>query len=715
MVRNYKKKTNRGETSEKTITLAVKAVIKKQKSIRQAALDFNIKKSTLFSRVKLFKLKHGNVNLDDSGQESSLDDENEKKSAYATRQIFSIQEENQLEKYLIHSSKINYGLTYLNTRKLAYEFALQLGKKIPNSWSENGKAGRDWMLNFMKRHRKLSHRKPENTSLARASAFNKHNVERFFENLISLQNKYKFSPDRILNTDETGVTTVLPAPKVIAPAGQKQVGQIVSGERGTLVTFCGIVSATGVAIPPVYIFPRQRIKEEYLYGSVTGAVALGSKTGWMTTELFPVLLKHIIKYTNCTTENPILLIIDNHGTHISLEAINYSRANGIVLLSLPPHSTHRMQPLDVCVYGPFKSRCKVAFNDYISANPGKTIRIQDIARLTADPYLQSFSPNNIVKGFQRSGIWPINRLIFTDEDFLGAEATDRPDPNISQLPECDVSHSDISLLNTEKTIKNQEVDNCEESGSKCIVSNSTQVLGLVKSIVEEIFNNSLKTVHNVTSLEEIIQIIKPYPKAAPRKKKRNSRTGCSRIFTDSVEKNRLEQIEMERNKKEAAKQVKKQVFPDESKVKQKTNIRRIKKVDSSESSDSEIEMKKPRYHLSDSDFLSESEDNDDLQLLLDDEDINKDDYLLVRFPTKRNVKYYVGLVVESNVHADEFEVKFLRKKKTYGFCFPDVEDIATVLRSDVVSKLPPPTSMKATSRLSSYIKFDVNFANYNIQ
>ncbi|XP_018577883.1 uncharacterized protein LOC108916159 [Anoplophora glabripennis] len=321
----------------------------------------------------------------------------------------------------------------------------RLDKKIPNSWSENGYAERDWMLSFMKRHTKLSHRKPENTSRARASAFNKHNVAQFFENLNSLQGKYRFMPDRILNTDESGISTVLQAPKVIAPTGQKQVGQIVSGERGTLVTFCGIVSATEAAIPPIYIFPRQRIKQEYLYVSPTGAIALGSKTGWMTTELFPAVLGHIKKYTYCTVENPILLIIDNHGTHVSLESINYSRANGIVLLSLPPHSTYRMQPLDICIYGPFKSRCKVAFNDYMGTNPGKAVRIQDIARLTADAYLQSFCPNNIVKGFKRSGIWPINHLVFTDEDFLPVESTNRVDYSLSQLPEYEISQNNINM------------------------------------------------------------------------------------------------------------------------------------------------------------------------------------------------------------------------------------------------------------------------------
>lgn len=390
--------------------------------------------------------------------------------------------------------------------------------------------------------------------------------------------------------------------------------------------------------------------------------------------------------------------MDNHGTHISLEAINYSRENGIVLLSLPPHSTHRMQPLDICVYGPFKSRCKVAFNDYISTNPGKAVRIQDIARLTTDAYLQSFCPNNIVKGFNRSGIWPINRLVFTDEDFLAAEATDRPDPNLAPLPECDVSQNDISMLTS-------EVHNYEANGNSASESKLT-AFTIVNSIVEEILNNTFKSVHKVRSLEEVIQTIRPYPKAGPRKIKTNPRTGSSRIYTDSAEKTRLEQIQLDKNKKEAAKKVKRQVFPKRQKM---------KKIYSSESSDSEIETKKPRIYSSDSDFQSESEDNESLQILLDDENINKDDYLLVKFPTKRNLKYYVGLVVGINDHNDEYEVKFLRKKNPYGFCFPDVDDLGAVLRTDIVSKIPKPTSIKGTSRLSSYIKFDVNFANFNVQ
>lgn len=222
---------------------------------------------------------------------------------------------------------------------------MQVAKVFPLQWHENKVAGIEWMRSFMKRHPKLSLRKPENTSIARASAFNKYNVDIFFNNYAEVLAKYKFDANRIWNTDETGITTVMQAPKVIAESGKRVVGQCVSAERGTLVTFCGIISATGGTIPPMYIYPRIRMKDHFLYGCVPGAVGYGTKSGWMTASIFVKLLEHIHNHTKSSPTDPILLLLDNHETHVSVDAINYARENGIVLLSFPPHCTHRMQPL----------------------------------------------------------------------------------------------------------------------------------------------------------------------------------------------------------------------------------------------------------------------------------------------------------------------------------------------------------------------------------
>lgn len=66
--------------------------------------------------------------------------------------------------------------------------------------------------------------------------------------------KYNFYPDKIFNLDETDITTVTDTPNVIASKGVKQIGQMATAERGTLVTMCAVVSGDGNSLPPVLIF-----------------------------------------------------------------------------------------------------------------------------------------------------------------------------------------------------------------------------------------------------------------------------------------------------------------------------------------------------------------------------------------------------------------------------------------------------------------------------
>lgn len=71
-----------------------------------------------------------------------------------------------------------------------------------------------------------------------------------------------------------------------------------------------------------------------------GAVYECTKNGWTTEDIFMKWLKYFIHHSNPTKENPVLLILDNHGSHISLQTYKFCRENHIVMLSLPPHTSH---------------------------------------------------------------------------------------------------------------------------------------------------------------------------------------------------------------------------------------------------------------------------------------------------------------------------------------------------------------------------------------
>ena len=170
--------------------------------------------------------------------------------------------------YITKCSKMSYGLTLSDARKLAFDLAEANSVKMPPNWVREKMAGRGWISSFMKRHL-LSLRKPEGCSLVRNTAFNRENIGRFYQNLKEVYEKYAAFSDgtRVYNLDETGITTVATPPKVISAKGQRQVAQVQAAERGQLVTVCSIISAAGTALPPAIIFPRKNFVQRMIAGA----------------------------------------------------------------------------------------------------------------------------------------------------------------------------------------------------------------------------------------------------------------------------------------------------------------------------------------------------------------------------------------------------------------------------------------------------------------
>ena len=240
-------------------------------------------------------------------------------SQYRTSQIFTLVEEKLLGNYLLTCSKMNFGLTKKAAMNFACEFTQANSKKIPGSWLTNNSAGKDWFRGFLKRNPEISLRTPEATSLSRATSFNKKNVGDFFENLRHVRDQFQFEPQNIYNCDETGCTTVQNCPKVLASKQSRQVGHVTSANRGNLATVCFAVNAIGNTMPPFFIFPRVKYNEGFISGGPEGSDGDAYPSGWMTIKSFLKFMKHFTKHSRASKQNPTLLIMDNHESHVSVE------------------------------------------------------------------------------------------------------------------------------------------------------------------------------------------------------------------------------------------------------------------------------------------------------------------------------------------------------------------------------------------------------------
>ena len=479
--------------------------------------------------------------------------------------------------------------------------------------------------------------------------FNKYNVGMFMDNLERVLNRAGgFGPDQIWNVDETGVTTVQRPVKILAEKGVRQVGSVVSQERGTLVTVTCAVNALGNHIPLYFVFPRVNVQDNWLLIAPPGSAASGypKATGWMTTDNFIQYMKHFVNYAKPSADKPILLLLDNHHSHISLEVIDYSKANHITLLSFPPHCSHELQPLDKSVYCPFKTYINHASDSWMREkdNAGKSMTIHIIPKLVSYAFIKAMTPETITAGFKATGIYPFDRNVFPEHKFLAGYVTDRP------------FHQDDPT-----TPENRP--------------------------------SSSSAAQPITA-----EAIRPFGRLAPRMKGKPARKkGKSQIFTDTPVKAAIEREAhaSKSNKRGTTTRRKLTQHPEfpQKKIQNKAPVAEL--FDESKDGEGDVEA------LCGDSSGSEFSEIEERQFILKPSfaDLNIDDHILVKFATKCTIAYYVGRVMSIDEQNDDVETTSMRRQKSakcergqLQFCFPETQDKSTHDLQDIVMKLPVPTA-----------------------
>ena len=157
------------------------------------------------------------------------------------------------------------------------------------------------------------------------------------------------------------------------------------------------------------LFCRQRMKSELIDHTHTGIIGGCSDNGWKTTELFLTYIKHFIRETRCSQRNKVLLMFDGHNSHTkSAELINLARNNGLILLSLPPHTSHKLQPLDKSSFKPLRTAFNTACGRWMRDHSGRRVGQEQLGELFSQAYYTSATAQNAISGLFANGILQIS-------------------------------------------------------------------------------------------------------------------------------------------------------------------------------------------------------------------------------------------------------------------------------------------------------------------
>lgn len=670
MVRNYKRKSTQHSWSEESMAAAISDVRNNILGLKKASERYNVPMTSLQRRVKSTK----------DALEASV------KSLGRFKTTFTQEQEKELADFILDMESRLFGLGTKELRQLAFQFADKNG--IQNNFNATkGLAGRDWVIGFLKRQKNISLRLPEFTSAARASAFNKHNVSSFFGLLGELLDKYHFQPSRIFNCDETGISTVPNKPsRIFSLKGKKQVGSLSSAERGTLVTAEICFNAAGFYVPPLLIFPRVRRVPAFVKGLPPESIVECHQSGWMQSDIFAnIWFPHFLKYAKPSKEDPILLIFDGHATHTkNLQLVERARSNNVHIIVIPPHTSHRMQPLDVAFMLPLTTYYEQETKNYLISNPGKVVTLHDLAELFGNAFKRAATTQTALNGFKATGICPYNPHIFPEDLFMPSETTDR---EIETVPDRASPQPGPSSATTWSP---RAASQDEPSHSKTPSPNvpGQHASSLSSKTAEESSQN------DADQLYYSPRDIMPLPKAGPRKTKRSARRGKTMILTATPNYEELKSYSA-------------------TKVSSKTKVTAAKRNLSSDKSKKSKKMKQiPIEESSSSDGLSENnltessdlEESSDCEFYpkqaefalenVSKEDINEHDFLWVELtsPAPKNIKKkFVAQVIDNEANNSKkcINVRFLRQYRQSKdvFTFPEVSDESELLMEEILGRL----------------------------
>ncbi|CAK1579754.1 unnamed protein product [Parnassius mnemosyne] len=454
-----KKKINNNKKNapytQDTINKALRDIREKKKSIREVCRNYGIPRTTVQDRIS----GRSSDSIKTRGPDPILTSEVEKK----------------IVDWLIDIAKCGFPIKKFELLDTVQKIIKDSGMQTP---FKNDRPGQTWFINFMKRHPEISQRSAEGINKARAR-ITEESIRRWFGELESFlvetnNRDILESPERIFNGDESGFALCPKTGKVLGPRGYRNLYQIKSGSEKDNLTVLVTFNAKAQVCPPLIVFPYIRPPKQIADSMPPHWVLGRSDSGWMRSDVFFEYITN--DFNNWVVSNeiqrPILLLVDGHKSHMSLELSGMCEQMGIILYALPPNTTHILQPADVSVFGPLKSEWKNVVRKFLTKpeNLNSSVTKTNFCVIFKDCLESTNMPRNIINGFRKCGLYPFDpnavdysKCVQNTLEKLNSDNSKTPQRNISK----EITNAD--LVSARKVLKHLKLTLAEKNIKVAII------------------------------------------------------------------------------------------------------------------------------------------------------------------------------------------------------------------------------------------------------
>ena len=333
------------------------------------------------------------------------------------------------------------------TPAMVATWAMELCGQQPN---------KNWSAGFKARHKDvLDCRYLSTIDLARHKADSEASYNQYFTILKQKMDQYNIQPHNCYNMDEKGflIGHLQKSRRIFPKALMQQQKLLGTGQDGSRewITLIATICADGSSLPPALIYKAVSgdLQDSWLqdYDPQEHACWFASSpNGWTSDQLGLSWLQSLFdkQTSDKARRNWRLLILDGHGSHCTLSFLGWCQSNRILVAVFPPHSTHRLQPLDVSLFRPLATYYSQSLDAHLRLSQGlASVTKRDFFKNFYSAFDKAFIETNIRSGWLKTGLEP-----FDPDQILNIFKKEGDDHPIASSAESTPSKHSSSCLDT---------------------------------------------------------------------------------------------------------------------------------------------------------------------------------------------------------------------------------------------------------------------------